>query len=116
MKIASALDLDFMAIKQAAMQMRAKIASTDVEVGAGPSAFFQGNLATPARTGSSETSSAAERCANTVQMPAPALPGDVSPASGSSDPKLLRFTEAANMPGNPGLNHGQQIAPAKTGV
>jgi hypothetical protein len=116
MKVAAALDLDYSAIKHAALQMRAKIASTDVEVAAGPSAFFQNNLATPARTGSSETSSAAERCANTVQMPAPALQGDVSPASGSSDPKLTRFTEAANMPGNPGLNHGQQIASPKTGV
>ncbi|HSW49750.1 MAG TPA: hypothetical protein VLH09_06215 [Bryobacteraceae bacterium] len=114
-KVAAALDLDLQAIKQAAREMRAKIASTDVEVAAGPSAFFGGNLATPARSGSSETQQAAERCANTVQMPAPALPGDTSPARGQ-DAQLMGFTQAANLPNNPGLNHGQAIAPGKAGV
>lgn len=111
-KIAAMLGLDMAQVLAAARQM--KQAATDVEVAAGPSAFFGGNLATPARSGSSETQSAADRCANTVQMPAPALPGDTTPARGV-DEKLLRFTEAANLPNNPGLNHGQTIAPAKGG-
>jgi len=74
-------------------------------------ALVDGHLGTAARI-TSAVQAAAEANANTTQFQPEAVSGTRAPAIGD-DEKLKRFTEVVTLPGNPGLNHGQQVDQGK---
>jgi len=74
-------------------------------------ALVDGHLGSAARPGSS-TMAAAEQNGNTTQFEPEGAAGTRQPVSGQ-DEKLVRFTDTITLPGNPGLNHGQQVDQGK---
>jgi hypothetical protein len=77
-------------------------------VAATPSpALVNGFLGSAARI-ESAVQAAAEANANTTEFVPEGVAGTRQPVSGT-DAKLLRFTDAMTLPGNPGLNYGMTV-------
>ena len=74
-------------------------------------ALVDGHLGTAARI-TSAVQAAAENNANTTEFRPEGAAGTRQPVSGQ-DEKLIRFTDKITLPGNPGLNHGQQVDQGK---
>lgn len=90
-----------------------KQAMTDVEVAAVPNdIFFAGQKGMAARTGSSRVLQAAAQNGATTEFEPEAVGGTRQPAHGP-DENTRRFVDTATMPGNPGLNHGQEVDQGK---
>ena len=90
-----------------------KSAMTDVEIAATPNdVFFAGQKGMAARTGSSEVLQGAARNNATTEFTPEATQGTRQPAQGP-DENTQRFVDTATLPGNPGLNHGQQVDQGK---
>lgn len=79
---------------------------------ASPMPALVGNqLGSAARTNNSETMAGAERNGMTTDYRPEAVGGTRGPVA--PDEKLIRFVDAATLPGNPGLNHGQPVDQGK---
>jgi hypothetical protein len=107
-KLAAYVGLDPREILTLAREKRAR--ADGAEAAMANDVFFSGMLGSAARENASQFQQAANRAQSTVEF----QPGveAKAPVSGP-DAKLMGFTEAATIPGNPGLNNGQQVNQGK---
>ncbi len=112
-KLAAAIGVDPNGIFERAGQIKAATQMFEGQDAAQPNRVLTGNNpATPARPASANVTTAAEQSGNTINFEPEASAGTRKAVSGS-DEKLVRMTDTFTLPGNPGLNHGQQVDQGK---
>jgi len=84
----------------------------EIAAAVGTPALVGTDLGRAARTNDSRTMSAAEQNGNTTSFQPEAAGETRAPVSGQ-DAKTMRFVDIWNLPGNPGLNHGQAVDQGK---